>query len=116
MSLGLSEYSIHSEYMFQHFVKEDERDVEFFLVKDLQPESDIFSQPFPIHGRVVLAEPVGVEDWSLEGFVPIDSGKVAEGDGINIFISPSTLVVIDQTILEKTKGFMCPKADESFYC
>ena len=42
----------------------------------------------PIDRDVVLVHPVGVEDWALQGLLPVDVGKVGNGSLIYFLHSP----------------------------
>ena len=48
--------------MVQDLVEEDERNVQFFLVEDLESGLDVVSQFFLLDWQVVLGEPVTVQD------------------------------------------------------
>lgn len=46
--------------------------------------------------RPHLGEPVAVEDGAVEGFVAVDVGEVLEGDGVNVLICPTPLLILHQ--------------------
>ena len=62
MHLRLFEYPVNPEHVVQDLVEEDERNVQFFLVEDLESGLDVVSQFLLVDWQVVLGEPVTVQD------------------------------------------------------
>ena len=88
--------------MIEYIVEEDEGYVELLLVEYSKSRFRVLSKFFAIDGEIVLGRPVGVEDRSGEGLDRIDGGEVGEGDGIDRFVGPFSLLLRDEPILEES--------------
>ena len=53
--------------MIEDLVKENERDIQFFLVENLETCLHIVSELFLVYWKVLLGKPVTVQDRSLQG-------------------------------------------------
>lgn len=45
---------VDPEHVVQHFIKQDQGDVQLFFVEDFQPRFDVISQLFLVYGDVIL--------------------------------------------------------------
>lgn len=61
---------------------------------------DIVSELFLVHRHIVLAQPVAVQDWSLESSISVNVGEILQTDCIHLVIGPHTLLIFNQTVLK----------------
>ena len=114
MALRLPVDAVDAEDVVEDFVEEDEGDVEFLLVEDLETGLDVAAQLFLVDGHVVLGEPAAVEDGASERGLEVEAGEVLGGGGVHEFVGPLALGVGDESVLEESQGFVGPEPDESF--
>ena len=75
--LRLLEDSIYPQHMIQYFIKQYQRNIQFLLVEHLQPGLHIITKLFLVHWKVILSQPVTVEDRPGQGSL----GESGEGEG-----------------------------------
>jgi len=64
--LVLFENPVNPEHVVQHLIEEHQGNVQFLLIEHLQPGLDVLSQFLPVHRKIVLGEPVTIENWARE--------------------------------------------------
>lgn len=64
--MTLLEDTIYPKHMVEDLVVEDERNVQFLLVEHLEPSLDVIPELLPAHRKVVLGQPVAVQNRPLE--------------------------------------------------
>ena len=107
MYLGLLKDPVNSENMVEDLIEEHQRNIQFFLIEDLQSRLDIVPQLLSFHGKVVLGHPVAEQDGSLECRLTVNAGEVLHGYCIDIFLSPCSLFIIHQPVCGRRHCEVC---------
>lgn len=74
--LFLLEDPIYPEHMIQDLIEEHQRDIQFLLIEDLETSLHVVTKLLPLHGEVILGQPVAVQDRTTQGNLP----KKGEGE------------------------------------
>ena len=80
-NLVLLENPVNPEHVVQHLIEEHQGNVQLLLIEHLQPGLDILPQFLPVHRKIVLGEPVAIENWARESNLWEMEGRRGHLDG-----------------------------------
>jgi hypothetical protein len=98
--------------MVEDIVEENKWYVQFFLIEDSEASFRVLTKLLTFD--IVLGGPVGKEDRSVEGLIPVDRREVLHSCVINEFVCLIFLILRDKTVLEQAQGLMCLDTYKTF--